>query len=180
VTVLTITQVGNVWLNNGGSPSAVVAATCCAMATSGGDTAWTSGDGRVGLWGIDVATWSALTGLSRSDLLTRSGSAKAAVYVSGGGANFARWPVMYTYPARDTGTGTVTFPQTGSKAWGFVGAVSATLDPSGSATGTSVGGGGSRGLVNAVDHARTFLGYTLPNKYATRDNTISTAKGYRR
>jgi len=177
---LSIAQVASAWVNNGGHQTAVVAAVCCAFATSGGDPGWVSGDGRVGLWGIDVQAWSGLTGLSRADLLTRGGSAKAAVYVSGNGASFGRWPVMYADPAKDAGSGVVTFPQYGSAAFAYVGAVVATLDASGSSLPGHTSGTNRGDYLNAVDKARALVGYTMPSRWHHRDNVINALKGLRR
>lgn len=106
MTILTLEQLRGAWLTAGGAPEDADTAAAIAMAESGGNTAAilnTAYPNRPGyhepapgnlpeysegLWQVNIVANPGYIGLG---LLTVSGNARAAVYLSGYGANFTPW-----------------------------------------------------------------------------------------
>lgn len=140
--VLTIPQIAWEWEVNGGDKSHVVVAVSVSLAESGGNTGAISPSSDYGLWQINSSNFGWL-GLTVATALEAGPNARAAIRMSGNGANWAAWCTCWVDPAANCGHGNLPIPQAGSPAANEMANVARVLGTTPPQPGP--GGGGSPG-----------------------------------
>lgn len=113
--ILTIPQIAWEWEVNGGDKAHVVVAVSVCLAESGGDVTVISPSSDYGLWQINSQNFGFL-GLNAQTALEAGPNARAAIRMSGNGANWAAWCTCWVDPANNCGHGNLPIPQAGSPA----------------------------------------------------------------
>lgn len=124
--ILTIPQCAYAWEAAGGAKSHVVVAVAVAMAESGLNSEAISPSSDYGLWQINSSNFGWL-GLTPETALEIAPNARAAVRMSGAGANWAPWCTCWVDPAANCGHGNLPYPQPGSPAYSHIDEVAQAL-----------------------------------------------------
>jgi hypothetical protein len=122
MSVLDIPSIANLWVDNGGARSRLVAAVSIALAQSGGDTSMSTEDGHIGLWGITQQVARKLK-VSADQLTDPNASTALAIQLSGNGTNWGLWSVVWAPDATPSRRQQVLWPQPGSAAFQEMGVV---------------------------------------------------------
>lgn len=112
---LSPSQIGAVWLRNGGASSHIVVAVAVSLAESGGDTDAISVSNDYGLWQINKINFPA-QGLNTVTARDPDRNARVAIRMSGNGTNWGAWCTCYTHPKGQCGRLYLPLPQPDSYA----------------------------------------------------------------
>ena len=123
---LSYTEVASAWIGNGGARNRAVEFVAIGIAESGLDQSAISSVGALGLWQIMPANFTML-GLDLNAWQDPGVNARAAVLLSGGGANCAPWDSCYDDIYTSGRYSSLNWPEPQSAAAGNLGPVSAVL-----------------------------------------------------
>lgn len=161
---LTIPQCAYVWEKAGGDKAHVVVAVAVSSAESSRNTTAISPSSDYGLWQINSSNFGWL-GLTATTALEAGPNARAAIRMSGNGANWAPWCTCWVDPQANCGHGNLPFPEKDSPAYGWIDIVAQALHqhppvpPPGGKTG-HVGGqspaAAQNALIGMVDDFKTY------------------------
>lgn len=156
MTSYTCQEIATIWVDNGGSRSAVIDAVAVSSAESGRNNTAISSSGDYGLWQINAIHFGTV-GINANNWIDPNVNARAAIAISQNGSNWAAWCTCWTDPKDNCGHGYLPQPQSGSPAGNEVAGVAAALGVSAGGTiGRPVAGVG--GIESAWSTMDAFLG----------------------
>lgn len=126
MSVLSIQQLAQLWVNVGGDPANTVDAVAVAEAESGGNTRAVSPAHDYGVWQINEINF-AYYHITAAEALEPVRNGMVAVAMSAGGSNWAPWCTAWADPGRNCGHGHLAHPQPGSSAYARIPEVSRVL-----------------------------------------------------
>lgn len=161
---LTIPEIAELWIEAGGSRSHVIDAVSVALAESGGRPDAVSPSHDYGVWQINRIHFGngIINSANWDDPLV---NARAAVKISGAGANWAAWCTAWVHPEGNCGHGHLTHPQHGSPAAQQTVVVEVVLGGVSLAHTTVATSTQTGGVQHSWDYFQKWLGIWGPNSH---------------
>lgn len=172
---LSPSQIGAVWLRNGGAAAHIVVAVAVCIAESGGDTDVVSPSLDYGLWQINQRNL-APQGLTTVTARDPDRNAQVAIRMSGNGTNWGAWCTCYTHPEGQCGSLYLPLPQPNSYAANNLGYAAQALNESPPDLGPTPDISTESGVTYAWQYWRDVIGKFSRDTFNSMTDTINAVR----